>query len=146
MRFSAVTLIWALGFAGVCDVGRSSAATSAPLMAVGVNRVVNIRLWGSASTVVVGNPAIADVNLVNGRSLIITGHSVGQTSIMVLDSGGREIFNQTIVVGAGDAGQVAVQRGGDVTDYSCSPRCEPLIGTDRTANSAQSPAPLDPAP
>jgi hypothetical protein len=76
MRFSAVTLIWALGFAGVCDVGRSSAATSAPLMAVGVNRVVNIRLWGSASTVVVGNPAIADVNLVNGRSLIITGHSV----------------------------------------------------------------------
>jgi Flp pilus assembly secretin CpaC len=126
MRFSIALFILAAGLAGSVQMRPCSAADNAPLLAVGVDRVINIRLWGPASTVIVGNPAIADVNLINGRSLIITGHRVGQTSIMVLDSGGRELLHQTLAVGAADSGQVAIQRGGEATDYSCSPRCERL--------------------
>jgi|APGre2960657404_1045060.scaffolds.fasta_scaffold12881_5 Flp pilus assembly secretin CpaC len=139
MRFSIALLILAAGLAGSVQVRPCLAAENAPLLAVGVDRVVNIRLWGPASTVVVGNPAIADVNLVNGRSLIITGHKVGQTSIMVLDSAGRELFHQTLVVGAADGGQVAIQRGGEATDYSCAPRCQPLGATPTAPSTSSAP-------
>lgn len=143
MRFAMALLVLAVSLSGALQVPVSVAADRVPILAVGLDRVVNIRLWGPASTVVVGNPAIADVNLVNGRSLLITGHAVGQTSIMVLDSSGRETFHQTIVVGAADAGQVSVQRGADVTDYSCSPRCERLVPAQGSAGVAAS---SDPAP
>lgn len=124
MRSLFLRLALVVGLAGAGDVGMCRAQDHVPVMTVGVDHVVHIRLWGPASTVVVGNPAIADVNLVNGRSLVITGHAVGQTSIMVLDRAGQETFHQTVVVGAGDAGHVAVQRGAETTDYSCAPRCE----------------------
>ncbi len=144
MRHLMILSVLIASLAGGGGVGLCLAADSAPVMMVGVNHAVNIRLWGPASTVVVGNPAIADVNLVNGRSLVITGHAVGQTSIMVLDSAGRETFHQTVLVGAGDAGHVAVQRGAEATDYSCSPRCErvgPVPASASSAASASSPVP-----
>ena len=143
MRLFIGLSVLAVGLAGSVHVRPSAAADTVPILAVGVDRVVNIRLWGPASTVVVGNPAIADVNLVNGRSLIITGHAVGQTSIMVLDSSGRETFHQTILVGPADAGHVSVQRGAQATVYSCSPRCERLVATGGAATAS---APSDPAP
>lgn len=143
MRLVIALSVLAVGLAGSVLVPPSAAADKVPMLTVGLDRVVNIRLWGAASTVVVGNPAIADVNLVNGRSLLITGHAVGQTSIMVLDSSGRETFHQTILVGAADAGHVSVQRGAQATDYSCSPRCERLVATGGAAAAA---APSDPAP
>ena len=111
MRLFIALSVLAVGLAGSVHVRPSAAADAVPMLAVGVDRVVTIRLWGPASTVVVGNPAIADVNLVNGRTLLITGHAVGQTSIMVLDSSGRETFHQTVLVGPADAGHVSVQRG-----------------------------------
>ena len=143
MRLVIALSVLAVGLAGSVLVPPSAAADKVPMLTVGLDRVVNVRLWGAASTVVVGNPAIADVNLVNGRSLLITGHAVGQTSIMVLDSSGRETFHQTILVGAADAGHVSVQRGALATDYSCSPRCERLVATGGAAAAA---APSDPAP
>lgn len=141
MRLFIALSVLAVGLAGSVHVRPSAAADTVPMLAVGVDRVVNIRLWGPASTVVVGNPAIADVNLVNGRSLLITGHAVGQTSIMVLDSSGRETFHQTIVVGAADGGHVAVQRGAAATDYSCSPRCEPVRAEGGSAKPVATAAP-----
>ena len=146
MRLATIMLILAAGLAGTVHVRPCAAADNEPILAVGINRVVNIRLWGPASTVVVGNPAIADVNLVNGRSLLITGHAVGQTSILVLDSGGRETFHQTIVVGAGTTGQVSIQRGAEAMDYSCSPRCERLVAAGGSAGAASPPASSVPAP
>ncbi len=143
MRLVIALSVLAVGLAGSVLVPPSAAADKVPMLTVGLDRVVNVRLWGAASTVVVGNPAIADVNLVNGRSLLITGHAVGQTSIMVLDSSGRETFHQTILVGPADAGHVSVQRGAQATDYSCSPRCERLVATGGAAAAA---APSDPAP
>ena len=143
MRLVIALSVLVVGLAGSVLVPPSAAADKVPMLTVGLDRVVNIRLWGAASTVVVGNPAIADVNLVNGRSLLITGHAVGQTSIMVLDSSGRETFHQTILVGPADAGHVSVQRGAQATDYSCSPRCERLVATGGAAAAA---APSDPAP
>ena len=145
MRLYIALSVLAVGLAGSVHVRPSAAADAVPMLAVGVDRGVNIRLWGTASTVVVGNPAIADVNLVNGRTLLITGHAVGQTSIMVLDSSGRETFHQTILVGPADAGHVSVQRGAQATDYSCSPRCERLVATGGAAAATAS-APSDPAP
>ena len=143
MRLVIALSVLAVGLAGSVLVPPSAAADKVPMLTVGLDRVVNVRVWGAASTVVVGNPAIADVNLVNGRSLLITGHAVGQTSIMVLDSSGRETFHQTILVGPADAGHVSVQRGAQATDYSCSPRCERLVATGGAAAAA---APSDPAP
>ena len=143
MRLVIALSVLAVGLAGSVLVPPSAAADKVSMLTVGLDRVVNVRLWGAASTVVVGNPAIADVNLVNGRSLLITGHAVGQTSIMVLDSSGRETFHQTILVGPADAGHVSVQRGAQATDYSCSPRCERLVATGGAAAAA---APSDPAP
>ena len=98
------------------------------------NTIVNLR--APAGNVVVGNPGIADVSLINPHRMAILGRSYGLTNVIVLDQMGHTIFRQEINVAAAASGRVSVYRGPLVSNFACSPHCErtPMPGEEKTSN------------
>jgi len=107
-----------------------STAGAATISAV-IDQGVRITLPAGARDVMVGNTAIADINVVDSRTAVIQGRSYGVTNLMVIDSRGRTIQNSQVVVSAPEVNRVALYRGpgagaeqANVSNYSCGPRCE----------------------
>lgn len=107
-----------------------SAAGAATISAV-IDQGVRIALPAGARDVMVGNPAIADINVVDSRTAVIQGRGYGVTNLMVIDARGRTIQNSQIVVSAPDVNRVSIYRGvgagaamANVSNFTCSPRCE----------------------
>lgn len=115
---------------------QASAAGAATISAV-MDEGVRINLPAGARDVMIGNPAIADINLVDSRTAVIQGRAYGVTNLMIIDGRGRTLQNNKIVVSAPEVNRVALYRGpgagagqANVANYSCGPRCErtPLPG------------------
>jgi hypothetical protein len=80
-----------------------------------------------ASTVVIGNPLIADLSIQPGGLAIVTGKSYGATNLIVMDKGGAVLSEQIVQVeGSGDR-TVVVYRGVSRQTYSCAPSCSPRL-------------------
>lgn len=93
---------------------------------VPVDGALVLNLNGDAQNVVVANPSVIDVTPVALRRLLVIGKKPGQTTILVLDSAGHELFNApAIVVSHGDF-SVTLNRGTEVSEFSCDPRCVAL--------------------
>jgi Flp pilus assembly secretin CpaC len=86
-----------------------------------------LRLPEKVSTIVVGNPAIADVAVQSGGLVVVTGKGYGTTNLIALDRAGAVLMERNIVVRGSDAHTVAVYRGADRESYSCTPNCERRI-------------------
>lgn len=102
---------------------------------VEIDQAARVQLRGPAGSVIVGNPLIADVTVVDSNTLYITGKGYGVTEIVAVDSIGRTVFQSEVVVsdGAG-AGRVRVWRGGQATEMACGSSCSPsLRGTNGPA-------------
>lgn len=84
-----------------------------------------IRLPERTQTVIVGNPAIADVTTQKNGVLIVTGKSYGVTNLIALDPSGALLAESMIRVQAASEALVTVQRGLDRETYSCTPECQP---------------------
>lgn len=97
-----------------------------------------IKLSGSAATVVVGNPAIADVAMQDGSTAFITGKGFGTTNVIAMDSSGRQIASFKVVVTGTTSRTVTLMKGSSQTTLSCAPRCEAV-----TAAAAAPPAPTN---
>jgi hypothetical protein len=74
--------------------------------------------------VVVGNPQVADVTVVDSHTVFVSGRGYGQTDVVVLDSLGRTLYAGDVFVGGQSGGRVSVWRGGERTDMACAPGCE----------------------
>ncbi len=79
------------------------------------------------STLVIGNPMIADANVQPGGLLVITGKGLGSTNVMALDAQGVILSNMTVRVRVSRNETVQVYRGTDRETYQCSPMCEPVV-------------------
>jgi Flp pilus assembly secretin CpaC len=103
-----------------------SAATAhaASRVNVGISQGVRLMVAGSAANVVVSNPAIADVTVVDAHSIIVLGKGYGATQIMVMDSTGRLLLDSVVTVTAPSEGQMTLYRGSAPQQFNCSPRCE----------------------
>ena len=101
----------------------SPAATLAAPLSVPVDQVRKVPYAGLAASVSPGNPAIADVNVVDEQTILVVGKKPGVTNLIVLDKAGRTLFNDRVVVSAGDGNAVTISRGGKTTVYACSPQC-----------------------
>lgn len=111
-------LLVALAALGVSGVAQ---AQSLP---VRIDEAARVALSAPARDVVVGNPAVADITIIDARNLLVTGRGYGVTNLVVLDGAGRTILDRQIVVSASDQGRVSFYRGPDVYNYACAPRCE----------------------
>jgi len=85
-----------------------------------------VRLPAPASTIIIGNPSIADAVIHDRSTLIVTGKLSGRTNIIALDRHGRVIFADDIVVGPSRRGQMTVHRGAARTTYACTDGCEAI--------------------
>lgn len=117
----------------------------AETLAVPIDQSKAIALPAGSQNIMIGNPAIADINVLDPRSAVVLGRSYGVTNLLITDSRGRTILDRQIVVSAADDGRVTTIRGSlagpHVENYACSPRCEraPMPGeTDTDFNKYQS--------
>jgi Flp pilus assembly secretin CpaC len=86
-----------------------------------------LKMPPNATTIVVGNPIIADVTTLKKDGLIVvTGKGFGETNMIFLDSAGTAIEEANVRV-MGQTSLVTVQRGMDRESYSCRPRCQPTV-------------------
>lgn len=113
-----------LFIATACAFGVASAA--ADDLAVAKDQSKVIRLTGDATTVVVGNPAIADVTMQDGSTAFITGKGFGTTNVIAMDADGRQIASFRVVVTSTSDRSVTVIKGQQQITLSCAPRCEPV--------------------
>jgi len=123
-------------------IGGSASAQGLP---VRIDQATRVTLSAPARDVVIGNPSVADVTIIDGRNLLVMGKAYGVTNLVVLDARGRTILDRQIIVSASDEGRVSFYRGPDVYNYSCAPRCERTpcraSATPARASTASGPAP-----
>ena len=92
---------------------------------VEIDRAQRIQLRGAASSVIVANPAVADVTMVDASTLYVTGRGYGSTEVVVVDAIGRTLYQSVVTVTAPSSGHVRVWRGGAATEMSCGAGCTP---------------------
>jgi Flp pilus assembly secretin CpaC len=106
----------------------AGSAAAADVIKVEVDRAVLTKLPAQVSTIVIGNPLIADVTVQPGGLLVITGKGFGMTNMIALDRSGAVIAEHNLeVVGARTGNIVVVYRGLNRESYSCAPDCERRI-------------------
>jgi hypothetical protein len=115
-----VLAAFSLAAASVCS------ATAQDTISVQADQATLMRLPERASTIVIGNPLIADVTLQSNGLLVVTGKGYGSTNLIALDRDGAVLLERMIdVVGTSDQ-VVVVYRGATAREtYTCNPRCEP---------------------
>lgn len=134
--FTPARLAAALAAAAVLCAPSTGTAQSASLN-VEIDQAQRVQLRGPAGSVIVGNPAIADVTVVDSNTLYITGKGYGVTEIVAVDTIGRTVFQSQVIVTAGaGSGRVRVWRGGQATEMACAASCAPSI---RTSGEAPTP-------
>jgi hypothetical protein len=99
-------------------------AALAQTLMVNIDQAARITLSRPAHDVIVGNPMMADVTVLDEHHILLMGKSYGVTNLLVTDRAGRPILERQIVISAPDANRVSVYRGPDVYNYACANKCE----------------------
>jgi hypothetical protein len=100
------------------------APASAASLSVPMDEVRVITFAKPVATVYVGNPVVADVNMIDTRRAFILGKSFGATNIIALDANGAQISNNLVTVLGRTASTVTLNKGGAQTTLTCAGRCE----------------------
>jgi Flp pilus assembly secretin CpaC len=114
---------------------------AAQAIAVTLDQAVRVSLPREARDVIIGNPAIADANVLDTRHIVLTGKAIGMTNLVVTDHAGRTMISREVVTVTPVANRVIVFRGPDVASYACVSRCERAAAA---AGGAAAPAPATP--
>lgn len=97
-------------------------------LSVEIDQTQRIQLRGPAGSVIVGNPQIADVTVVDSNTLYVTGKGYGVTEVVAVDTIGRTVFQSQVIVTAGDgSGRVRMWRGAQATEMACASSCSPSV-------------------
>jgi Flp pilus assembly secretin CpaC len=112
--------------------GSALAAPDDDAIAVNVDQAKLVRLPKRVTTIVVGNPLIADVTLQPGGVMVVTGKGYGATNVIAMDNAGDVLVDHAIQVEGATGQIVTVYRGVVRESYSCTPACErrPTLGDD----------------
>ena len=94
---------------------------------VTVDRAKVVRIAKPADTIIIGNPAIVDVTIQDARTLVMTGRSYGVTNLIILDTDGDPIVDETVVVKSHEEHTVRIYRRAARQTMACSPVCEPTV-------------------
>ena len=122
LAVSAVSALLALGAAVAVQ------AQSRPLN-VEIDHATRVQLRAPAGSVIVANPKIADVTVVDANTLFIVGKGYGVTEVVAVDGVGRTLFQREVVVTGGATGSVRVWRGAQATEMTCAASCAPSVRT-----------------
>ena len=121
------------GFAAALTFLSAGAACAQDIQAP-LDQVRVVTFQTPAKTVFIGNPAIADITVIDATHVFIMGKNFGTTNIIALDAGGHPFTNQQVVVLDRPGSVVTVQRGSAQVTLNCSSeRCmsAPTSGDDK---------------
>jgi Pilus formation protein N terminal region len=130
LRLSFAALVLGCSAASALAAG----ATGEDVLRITVDQAKVAKLPTDTMTVIIGNPAIADVTtLKNNAGMVVTGKGYGQTNLIALDSQGNLLDEIQIHVQP-TRKVLVVQRGAIRESYSCDPVCMPsaVLGDDTT--------------
>ena len=93
---------------------------------VELNKTEIVRLPGPATSIIIGNPKIADVTVQASDLLFVVGRGYGETNLIILDNQGNTMMNADLqVVNTLPDSGVRLYNGGSRETYSCLPLCGP---------------------
>jgi Pilus formation protein N terminal region len=118
-------LFWLAAILTVATV--ASRAIAAEPVIVRLDEARIMKLPDRATTVVIGNPLIADLAIQPGGLAVITGKSFGATNFIIMDKSGAVLTEQNIEVEEPGDPIVVVYRGVDRNTYTCQPSCQPRL-------------------
>ncbi len=104
---------------------------------VEMNKSKALHLPKPVATVMVGNPAVADITIESANLVYVMGKSYGRTNLVALDAEGKPILDLDISVVSQRTSAVTLTRGSGQISYNCTPRCE------RVANIGDNPDSFD---
>ena len=92
-----------------------------------LDEVHTVTFRAPVATVYVGNPAIADITMIDARHAFVQGKSYGRTNIVALNGNGVQVFNTGVnVTGQASNATVILNRGAQRITLNCAGnRCEP---------------------
>ena len=114
-------------FAALTITALTAAPAFASELTVTLDEVRTITFGKPVATVYVGNPSIADINMIDARHAFILGKGYGSTNIVALNHDGVQVSNTRINVLANQQqSTVTLNRGAARVTYSCTANhCEP---------------------
>lgn len=118
-------LLWFL--AAVIFAAAAAPAAADEAIAVHLDQAKVLKLPDRATTVVIGDPLIADMSIQPGGLAVLTGKGYGETNVLVLDKSSAVLMEKTIEVKAPAEPLVMVYRGATRQTYSCTPDCAPRV-------------------
>jgi Flp pilus assembly secretin CpaC len=125
-RVSAISAFRALAIGVLLGPGMALAdpGPDSKSIAVNVDQAKLVKLPPRVSTIVVGNPLIADVTLQPGGLIVVTGKGYGATNFIAMDRAGEVLVDRIIQVEGPTDQLVTVYRGVERESYSCMPICQ----------------------
>lgn len=112
-------MIACAGAAALLLAGQASAAD----LVVEADESKIVRLPMEPTGLIIGNSAIADAVIHNGRALIVSGHYFGRTTITALGPTNQVIAQYDVHVMPRDEGAMSLLKGAAETEYQCLDRC-----------------------
>ncbi len=101
--------------------------TSNTLIAVTLDQAKIAKLPSGATTLIIGNPMIADVTMLkNNNSMVITAKGFGQTNLIAIDAEGSVIEEAQVRVLPAKT-VLVLQNGSSRISYACNPECMPTV-------------------
>lgn len=89
-----------------------------------MDQVRPIKLENPAQSIVVGNPAIADVTVQDNQNILLFGKAPGLTNIYIFDEKGDAANNLVIRVRSPNTDMLTLQRGIARMTFNCTTNCE----------------------
>jgi hypothetical protein len=114
-------------WAAMLAASAATPAFAAESVVIHLDQARILKLPDRASTVVIGNPLIADLSVQPGGVAVVTGKGFGRTNMVAMDRTGAVLLERTIQVQPPQESIVVVYRGVEQNTYSCTPICEPRL-------------------
>jgi hypothetical protein len=117
------------------------AAAQQRRLEVAINTAELLRLEAAPGSVLVANPAIADVVVEGGKQVFVLGKAPGETELYILDANGGTMLRAMVSVVPQTRGHISILRGIDETKLHCAPRCAVIPGQEKKAAAGAAPSP-----
>jgi len=139
MRRLALALSAVLGLHAVAVQAQVPDAGRPQTVSLGAGQASYVALTSPVRDIVLGDPLVADVSVINERTLVVLGKRAGVTSLMAFDAQGRALVDRRVVVSEAPDDAVTVQRGAVASSYACGVRCSKLGPAEATAPATATP-------
>ncbi len=105
----------------------TAAPVSAQQVWVTMDQVRSYSTDKAASSIIVGNPGIADIAVQDKNNFLLFGKAPGLTNIIIINEEGKTIENLQVRVNPPSSGMLVAHRGSNRTTYNCTFHCEATL-------------------